>query len=583
MTFKPSILALLVVFAPAALASEGEAILIHPFQSTSSFSLTETAQSLGDNAEALVRNHGLNPRVMLAPKASPGLLLQSDAGDEAQDFGYSIDGFPLCDYQLKIHRDSDGALMVFGEVPSYAGSDTFRESDWAELGAVEALVRDAQLNEGRGADSSISKSSRCLLLEGGALKAVWRLDVMTSGLLYEATVDGDRVYSIEDKHFHAGGSAKIFNSNASGSPLQATEIKELSSGGHLINNYFETCVAQDSSTIYCPSNNEGADIFAQSQNGKFDFDPISQADEFAQASIFTNVNKVLDWARSQGYANFGNARIRVVAHATFATPRGDDPNNALYQPSATPTIYVGDGDGRILKNLAIDEDVVSHEFGHHIVYHTVTNIKDEALVLHEGLADFFTFARTGNACLGETICPATPEGDSACYVARKCLRTGENTLKWGASNLPAAPHLRGQLVSGMMWDLYKTDGIPLKDVTRLTLKAIDLMVASSGYQHLILALLVADKDIYQGNYCDRILSRAKSRGFGEFLTDTNCKNISLPQSADAAPATPSSSPKKSKNSFCGVLSASSSSGQFGGFLVIWFIPLIVAWLRRFRA
>lgn len=584
MTSKRSVLAILLTLnTPLAFGNpDSESILIHPFRGESGSSLTiPYASSIESNAETLVRDRGLNPSVQLAPRQSSALQLQGDSGSETQDYNYIVDGFPLCDFQLKIYRSEDGSVLAFGNLPQVSGAESFELGDWADLNATAAMVGDAQLNEGRGVESTVQRSERCLLLEGGILKAVWRLDVMTSGLLYEALADGERIYSLDPKHFHANGSAKVFDSNRSGNPLVNVDLKDLKAGGFLANADFETCVATSSTTVSCPSF-QGAqqDLFAQSEANRFDFDPVRQNSEFTQASIFANVNKVLSWAISQGYQNFGKEPIRLVAHATFANSvRDDDPNNALYQPGTPTTIYIGDGDGNVLKNLAFDEDVVSHEFGHHIVYHTVTSIKDEALVLHEGLADFFTFARTGNACLGETICPATADGESSCYVPRRCLRTGENELKWGSPNLPKAPHLRGQLVSGMVWDLYKADGIPLGDVTRMTLQAINFLVASSGYQHLILALMQADRSTFSGKYCERILSRAKSRGFGEFLADANCNASADARPAQQAPA----AAKKSKGGACGVLSLASNSGQAGGILVVWLIPLIIAWLRRFRA
>ena len=74
---------------------------------------------------------------------------------------------------------------------------------------------------------------------------------------------------------------------------------------------------------------------------------------------------------------------------------GGSKNNALYVPKETETdaakIMIGNGDGNILKNLPQDREVISHELGHHIIYHHITQTSGESLILHEGLADFFTF------------------------------------------------------------------------------------------------------------------------------------------------------------------------------------------------
>jgi hypothetical protein len=517
---------------------------------------------------------------------------------ETEDYSYEVDGFPLCDYQIKIHRTADGSTMIFGQMPQANGPLSAKESDWSSLDLVSERVRAAQEAEGHGSESPVVESKRCLLAQGGALKAVWQVDVMSRGLLYAFTADADAIYSSYPKHFDAAGEAQIIASNVPKAPMVKVDFNDLADTGYLVNSYFETCLAKSSTVTVCPTTpGTEQEAFAKAGSNSFIFDPLADSNEFVQTSIFANVNKALAWAQSQGYQNFGTSRIRVVAHATFSNPNdSSDPNNALYMPGNSqtpPQILIGDGDGNILQNLGTDEDVVSHEFGHHIVYHKVKNIQGEALVLHEGMADFFTFARTGNACLGETICPGSADGQFSCYKPNQCLRSAENTMKWRDPSLPKQPHLRGQLISGFMWDLYKKDNIPLETVTSLAFKSIDLLIATSGYQHLLLSLLLADKTSFNGQYCQTIIDRAKARGFEEFLSEATCNKVA--SSADvksvqdleigapgntAASATPAASAKKKG---CGVLTAGSTTGQTGGFLVLWIMPMIIAWFRRFRS
>ena len=99
---------------------------------------------------------------------------------------------------------------------------------------------------------------------------------------------------------------------------------------------------------------------------------------------------------------------------------------------------------------------------------SITRISGESLVLHEGLSDFFTFARTGNACLGESICPATSD---FCYVPNQCLRTGDNDLALGDAISSPEPHMKSQFISGL-WDLIKKDKAPANVWAALVLKAV---------------------------------------------------------------------------------------------------------------
>ncbi|RYZ56979.1 MAG: hypothetical protein EOP07_11180 [Proteobacteria bacterium] len=329
--------------------------------------------------------------------------------------------------------------------------------------------------------------------------------------------------------------------------------------------------------------------FAQEPSFTFNYNPANESNKFTQASIFTHTNVALSWLKSHGYKNFGDTQIKLLAHAKIS----GDVNNALYQPAsggAAPMILVGDGDGNVLQNLGTDADVVSHELGHHVVYKTVTDIRGESLVIHEALADYFTFARTGNACLGESICPNTPVGLQVCAVPRQCLRSGENDYAYGDADLPEQAHLRGQFISGLLWDLTKKDNIPQDDVTSLVLKSVDLLVSNSGYKHLIVAMLLVDHAEFRDKYCPTILARAKVRGLSGILSDVSCSSITSSTNSQAnvttflntggttTPAATTSTKKAGKA--CGVLNAGGGSGQAAGLLLILSLPAAITWVRR---
>lgn len=594
-------LSLVGILGPAqGFAFDRKEVLLHPFGGPKSADLKGKGvdASLVGTTEALVRGLGLNPRVQMKNNGSKGFNLYGNQKIESEEFLYEIDGYPVCDLQLKAHRTLDGKTAFLGEIPKIRGEERFNVASWAEFDTVRRIVGESIVMSGKGTEFSVEDSSQCLLLQDERLHPVWRVDVSIHGLLYQILADGNEVYRYDPKHFDATGSAKIFPSNPTDGALETFELREMKDGnlaGYLVNEYFETCVPASNGSAVCPSiGGSPAYALARKTNLDFSFDPSSQSNEFIQASIFTNVNRALEWLEQRGYENFGGTAIRLLAHASIS----GDVNNALYNPGSPPSILVGDGDGDSLQNLGIDADVVSHELGHHVVYSTVTTIAGQSLVIHEGLADFFTFARTGDACLGESICPNTQRGGLVCAVPRTCLRTAENTLNYTSSNLPSAPHLQGQLVSGMLWDLYKTDQIPLDDVAVMTLKAVDLLVANSGYQHLIVALMLADHANFDGKYCSTILNRAVARGFSGLLTDVTCEEVDetgtaftggpggsvadfITPGGSTAEVIPAPSKKSSKG--CGVLSAGRGSGQFGAFLLLWIIPIIAAWIRRFRS
>ena len=148
---------------------------------------------------------------------------------------------------------------------------------------------------------------------------------------------------------------------------------------------------------------------------------------------------------------------------------------------------------QVLDNLPKDTDVISHEYGHHVIYKSLKSTRGESLILHEGLADFFVFARTGDGCLGESICPS---GSQICEVDQ-CLRTADNSLVYGEGLYPHKPaHQKGQLISGYLWDLAQSNDVPLEDLERMVLRAIDLLVSDSGIEHFMLALYNADQELH---------------------------------------------------------------------------------------
>ena len=244
-----------------------------------------------------------------------------------------------------------------------------------------------------------------------------------------------------------------------------------------------------------------------------------------------------------------------------------------------PSISIDDGDGEELRNLVSDSDVVSHEFGHHVIYKTLRKVDGESLVLHEGLADFFAFSRTQDGCLGESICPM---GSSACILEGQCLRTSINTLKYQdevwkqwAGSRNRLGHLHGQLISGMLWDLAKSGDVPVTVLPKLVLSGIGYFHQSSGFRDLMLGLFTADKELYASAYGAKIKAAAEARGLGEFISDVELDK-DIPQLLGTSPIdnTPVDVPEEKKESKgnenpfnkCG--SIPGSAGGTGGLLII---------------
>lgn len=241
--------------------------------------------------------------------------------------------------------------------------------------------------------------------------------------------------------------------------------------------------------------------------------------------------------------------------------------------------------------------MIFHEFGHHVIFRSIKTTSGESLVLHEGLADFLAYAKTGNNCLGESICPI--DSPLNCAVKAQCLRTAENSFIYGGATTPREPHLKSQFISGMLWDIHEDDGVPLFDLSKIVIKSIEYLTYNSGYRHLIVALIHADTDLYNGRYCMNIYKHASQRGLSGLISDFGCgdraktdptlteypsMSNNLPDSIEKINPTPNTTPqnvskKKSKGGgLCGIIGYGSSNYYFS--LILYLLPTAIPFIRR---
>ncbi|MGE0172763.1 MAG: hypothetical protein AB7T49_08260 [Oligoflexales bacterium] len=478
-------------------------------------------------------------------------------GSEIKTYDIELDSIPFCDFALKGYQTSSKKIYLVGKIPDIGGHEV--EIAYLSNDQISDLIQ----NQNNEKNVQIESSEECLILtDDMKVRNVLRVSWTGLGRLSVSLADNERIYSTIDQSFDINGTAKIFPNNIYDNGKKSFPLTDLTTANKLASSHFEVVVSSPHAD-------------AVGTNNVFDFDVDTS--EFEQTSAFTNATRTVEWFESIGYINFGSDAIQILVHA-------DQVNNAFYTPktSKAPTISIGDWDGIILQNLATDADVVGHEFGHHIVYQTVRTVEkdSEALVLHEGLADFFTFARTGNACLGESICP---ESSHICSMPAQCLRTGDNSYRYGDDDLPVDAHLRSQFISAMLWDMKNEDEIG-NEMAKYVLKAIDLLVTDSGYRHLVLALLTVDEDKYDSANCDKILARAKLRGLTSYLSDVSCGDeLPIIDSTTAATTTTTTAAKSasSKKKFCAVQdSVPTPLGSFAIFLFMLVPPMFVAFRAK---
>ena len=237
---------------------------------------------------------------------------------------------------------------------------------------------------------------------------------------------------------------------------------------------------------------------------------------YAELAAYIFANRMLEFFQGLGYQWQDHQPVQLSVHAQDISTQQLS-NNASYEPASAvrgARIFIADGDNHALQNLALDFDVVAHEFAHHVIYRTLKARHEQAVALHEGLADYFTYAATGDSCLGESICPA---GSPVCYVDEQCLRTADNDLQIAEEQ---NQHTKGQVISALLWDLHAQWDMPAKTVLRVVFDTVAALSVDSDFRAFAMTLLHVA--LLQGDYSCAIISEFHERGM---LHDLNCENF----------------------------------------------------------
>lgn len=486
---------------------------------------------------------------------------------EAVTLHFSKNGIPFCNMEVKATMVSKN-LALMGDVPKLTDSTSvvYQTPNLVESiqNAWNALKIDYPI-----IDEKLLKRRECFFLEENALYPAWELTMRTDGLNYQIWANESKVFKVSRRYFDATSKIQSYARDSLTNKEMSTFNIEVKSE-HLENEFFEMDPSTDESGIEKAKSADNSFIYTPS-------DPL-----FEEASLFAHANEHLSFFKQLGYKWQGKIPMLIKFHTLI----GDTKNNAFYQPGddmqSSPFIMVGDGDDQILRNLASDADVVSHEFGHHVVFQSIQDTSGESLLLHEGLADYFVFAKTGDPCLGRSIC--VPGGSAgACVVPDQCLRVANKTLKYGSKEYDALnAHRKSQFVSGFLYGLHEV--LDPKLVPQLVYRALESMVNNSGLRHLVISTMLADYHMNNGVNACKIFDSAVSRGMLSLLSDIKCNKlesvtlISIPSEGYVAKQTPS--PKK-RRGFMGCSGlAKVPADQFDITLFFFLVPVVFR--RRFK-
>ncbi len=437
--------------------------------------------------------------------AANSRLALANPKKDSEIFHYSYKNIPVCSwYGRALNLDSASGSFT-GQLEDKLDSLTVNEtSEWPEPSVVASFIADES-----GLSSSITISAdRCWYLTPALeLLPAYDVTIVAQQRTIKAVADGSQIFEIGGGGFDLGRVSYQVEGSSGGVDLLETDT--LDGSGFLAGRNFQVFTTNSSDR-------------AVSDNGSFEFSKTDA--RFAQASAYANAEIMLDWF-DQLTSNTVDSEcfpIDIKLHYVFP---GGGVNNARYQPDVStatgrPEILVGDGDGVRLTNLSTDPDVIAHEFAHHVIFRGVKDTNHfESVVIHEGLADYFVYSKTGNVCLAETVCPL---GSFDC-VQTRCLRTGANSSSFADPKLSSSPHGQGQIISAMLLDLADlVDSQSETSFVSTVAASINYLLPRSTLGDLVQALMLADRDINAGKFVCDIYQMAVDRGLGDKIQQLKC-------------------------------------------------------------
>ena len=460
--------------------------------------------SLEDALKRLVRDHvGSLMGIRTEKSEENGSVLLS----------FHFGGVKLCSFGVRGAAIFDREILLQGQTPLVSDwPSPISTDDWPDRDHALSQATDTLERMMGGPIEAKSVSSRCYTAFQGTLKPAWHLSFAVRGYPYSVYADEDQIFAVEPAFFHATGRARSYPYDPVSTPNLTTEVlSDLKGDGTLTNEYFRTVVSLGQRRAYSP-------------NSEFLFDVTTP--EFKETSVFVNATKHLKFLQGLGFTWYGPRPLLLNPLCTTPVCR---PNNAMFSSPETatdlPAITIGleqKVDGKdILRNLATDAGVVSHELGHFVVFRTLTTTDGESLVLHEALADYLEAARAGDPCLAESICP---EDSPVCMQKGMCLRTADNEFKFNDYDWQAFfkstgeyNHRHSQLFSGLLWDLRNKAKGGAKGIDTLVMRTIGFLPPEAGFSDFLVQLVVTDKDINQGLHFDQIVELVKKRNLDSFL------------------------------------------------------------------
>ncbi len=237
--------------------------------------------------------------------------------------------------------------------------------------------------------------------------------------------------------------------------------------------------------------NEDGPSASLNSDGNF----IYAADDthFDEVNAYYHVNKVHDYFSQLGFTGLDRS-FKVVVHY------GNKYDNAFFSPMQG-IIALGDGDK--LNDLAKEESVIYHEYGHAVTNAIVyMPYSGESGAINEAFSDYIASTMTEDPMVGEW---------AVAKIDRPFIRNMDNKAHY-PEDIQNEVHHDSNIYGGALWDLRKAAGKEVTDkiyhFSRNYLKGIKSQKFTDGLN----SLLAADKEFFAGKNNDTIKKIFEARG-----------------------------------------------------------------------
>ncbi len=307
---------------------------------------------------------------------------------------------------------------------------------------------------------------------------------------------------------------------------------------------------------------EGPDLRVRSElTGGFaslELSPETDGVAFDVVQTWWGATSTLAWFREKlGWQpEWTGGKMLIDIHASLS---GNLNNAAFTAPSndqPSPRIRIGRGDGQLMRDLARDRDVVTHELGHWMLWRSVKSPRGASGIWHEGTADYLVYAMNDDPHLARSIKVHEPWLRTALIPAER---------RMDDPRLPQAEHELGKIWAAMLWEIRRDVG-PDFDLT--VHHSADWLGERISLRDGVLALLQADQARTGGQAFCPVLTHAVRRGLATTVEHVNGSSCGLDLKGEAAAsrafvAEHTPPPKKSGNKTFAVSVAGRKCGSIG--------------------